>query len=401
MVRKLFRLVFLATLCGTASAAWAADCPQRDVSESAARVFEAREILLALPIGDGQQTDVSPAARQAIMSMKAQLSRRVSAYVRCLPQAVDPKNIERELTSRTALATKPGPSRAGRPSRDAAHYGDGLRFAVSRQQHLLAVVAQFGIECGDDAVLLVFAFDKGTWNAVLRAQSGPYKSVGDAWGSFDYAISPPDEHGRWYVLTKNVAPWCSSTWSSIRYSVLRPVPGSTAPKTLLSRSESIWWGGDDLGRLTARQREFDVRFHAESIDDGVLSRVWLRHFDIDGDVIGRVPPVALSPRDFVDEWIVSPWKDAAEWTAPAASAVLAGQHAKLSAARMRYSYNYNTIYRCAGASPRYQVALDSDETNETYYFHVSGDRDYRMDGIDVKPDTACRGPNILDTMSTR
>jgi hypothetical protein len=401
MMRKLFGLLFLAALCGTASAAWAADCPQRDVSESVAQVAEARDVLQALPIGDGQQTDVSPAARQAIMSMKSQLSQLVSAYVRCLPQTVDPKNIEQELTRRTALATKPGPSGAGQPSRDAARYGDGLRFAVRRQQHLLAVVAQFGIECGDDGVLLIFAFDKGAWSEVLFAQSRPYKSVGDAWGSFDYAISPPDEHRRWYVLTKNVAPWCSSTWSSIRYSLLRPVPGSTAPKILLSRSESIWWGGDDFGRVAALQKEFDVRFTAESIDDGVLSRVWLRHFRIDGDVIRRIPPVALSPRDFVDEWIVSPWKDAAEWTAPAVSAVLAGQHVKLSTSRMRYSYSYDTIYRCAGPLPRYQVAVVSDETNEMYYFHVSGDRDYRMDGIDVKPDAACRGPNILEKMSTR
>jgi hypothetical protein len=401
---ELFRTLLFALLCAAVSEAQAADCVRGDIAAAAARVTVARKTLFSLPIGDGQETDVSPAGQQAIAPMKHRLDEFANAYIRCQPQTLDPKKATAEL----AKLVPPAPAAFGvfvngkRVPED-ENYGYQLDFDVRRpssQPNLVAVTAKFQIECGEDTVLMVFAYGDGGWNEVLRAQSKPYKSIGDAWASFDYAISPSDDSGHRYVLTKTVAPWCSSTWSLIRYEVLRPLPGSVDPKVLLSRSDSIWWGNEDRGTLTANKNDFDVRFHAESIDTAVHNRVWVRHFRIDDNSIRRIPPVALSPRDFVDEWIISPWNEAIGWTADSATSELAKMHAKLSQHKFHDSFNYDSATRCSGAYPHYQIAVDSDETNENFYFLVSGESDYRMDAISTAPNPSCRGPNILSKMGT-
>jgi len=403
--QRLFGTLVLVFLCTAVSETQAADCTHGDFVAAAAQVTAARKTLLALPIGDGQETDVSPAGQQAIAAMKQRLDEFVGTYLRCQPQSLGAKKAAAEL----AKLVPPAPAAFGvfvngkRVPNDASH-GYQLDFDIRRplsQPKLATVTAKFQIECGEDTVLLIFAYGNGGWNEVLRAQGKPYQSIGDAWASFDYAVSPSDESGHWYVLTKTVAPWCSSTWSEIRYAVLRPAPASVDPRVLLSRSDSIWWGSDDFGTLTANRNDFDVRFHAESIDTGVHNRVWVRHFRIDDNSIRRIPPVALSPRDFVDEWIISPWDEAIGWTAGSATLELAKMHAKLSQHKFHDSFNYDSATRCSGAYPRYQIAVDSDETNENFYFLVSGDSDYRMDTISMTPNPSCRGPDILAKMATQ
>ncbi|MGD0867031.1 MAG: hypothetical protein ABSA49_15900, partial [Rhizomicrobium sp.] len=93
--------------------------------------------------------------------------------------------------------------------------------------------------------------------------------------------------------------------------------------------------------------------------------------------------------------------DAIGWTGRSAVPGLANMHAKLSQHEFHDSFNYDSATRCPGPSPRYQIAVDSDETNENFYFVVSADRDYRMDAVSTTPAPSCRGPNILDKMATQ
>src|SRR6185312_12800072 len=58
-----------------------------------------------------------------------------------------------------------------------------------------------------------------------------------------------------------------------------------------------------------------IEFTEASIDAGVHNREAVRHFLINGDQVRRVDPVALSPRDFVDEWLTRDWKESARWSA--------------------------------------------------------------------------------------
>src|SRR5262249_53129883 len=150
-----------------------------------------------------------------------------------------------------------------------------------------------------------------------------------------------------YVVTKAVAPWCSSTWSTISYGALRPAAVASAPKVLHQGEDEMYWGGDDVGRIWARSSVFEVRFHGRSMDSGVLDRVWIRRFHVYGDRVVRMQPVAVSPRDFVDEWIVSPWRDASAWSLPQARVRLKTVHEQLNKIR---GSDFGSIRRCRDRS---------------------------------------------------
>jgi len=60
-----------------------------------------------------------------------------------------------------------------------------------------------------------------------------------------------------------------------------------------------------------------IEFRGRSVDVGVLQRETVRHFLIDGDRVTRVDPVALGPRDFVDEWVTRPWEESVRWSGSA------------------------------------------------------------------------------------
>jgi hypothetical protein len=385
-------LALVAVPCAEPAAARQAACSKTTTVHAAAQVIGARQSLLALPLDDGWQTDVSRDARHAIAAMKARLGDFVTAYLRCAPAAPDPEALERELS--TLAHGKDALPKA------ANGYGAVLEFGVKRpadEPRLLTVTASFSIVCGSDAMLFVFAHDNGAWHEVLRWQSKPYRTVAGAFWSFGYAISPRDARGRWFVVTKSVRPWCSSTWSSIAYSVLRPVANRREPRDLRTASEWMWWGGEDFGTLTAGPAELDVRFHGTSIDDGVHNRLWIRHFRVVGNTLRRVQPVADSPRDFVDEWIVSSWQEASAWSLASRAGQLRRIHRRLH--RLSY-FNYASVRRCLDRPDHHQIEL-VHEDDPPYYVHVLGRTAYELSGIATKPDPACDGKNLMEAPDQR
>jgi len=86
------------------------------------------------------------------------------------------------------------------------------------------------------------------------------------------------------------------------------------------RWERFWESeqNDYTPEKTYKPRSIDsVYVWAGSIDSGRLVREVVRNYSIRGDHIQRVDPVALSPRDFVDEWLVRPWTESAAWSGAA------------------------------------------------------------------------------------
>jgi len=343
--------------------------------------------------------------------MKESLGELVDAYMRCVPANPDAGRIKRELSESVHAFRLPNRpmSREELPP-DFGKYGFELWFDVqsAHKNRLVSITAAFDVECGSDALLFIFGRDGGQWHEVLRWQSTPYASIKDAFWSFDSRVSPADGLGRWYVVTKHIAPWCSSTWSAIDYEALRPQAGSVKPKVLLSAEDSVWWGGGDSGTLTAKANDFDVRFHAQSIDAGVHNRVWIRHFTISSDTVTRVQPVAVSPRDFVDEWLISPWESASGWSSKAASGQLRQEHEKLSRIRQAAHslLSFNTVYRCSDSRSHYQIEVVEEtgpkfDIDRSTYFQVLGNDTYTMTRVSAIPDPRCGGRNLLDEMSTK
>jgi hypothetical protein len=327
--------------------------------------------------------------------MKKRLGALVVAYMRCTSLDSDARKIDQDLSALARSATAEGRKlRYAQDSQDPLNYGYQFAFharASNDERRLISITAEFQIRCGSDKLLFVFAPKNGTWLEVLRWQSKPYEDVAGAFWAFDYAISPPDEIGNWYVVTKHVTPWCTSNWRTVRYSVLRPAVNSSAPREVFAGSDSIYLGDDDFGNIAAEKSAFELKFQGASIDPGIHNRIRIKRFNVSSDKITRARPIARSPRDFVDEWIVSSWNDARAWSSKNAINALRQMHDRLHKLDL---FEYESIHRCADAPDRRQVAL-RHEDSKTFYFNVVGDADFLMKSVSEASDPICAGENIL------
>jgi hypothetical protein len=348
-----------------AGAARADVCSGDGVAEAADAVTKASR---ALPQGE-DETDVPEAGRRAIAAMKDRVDGFTRAVLSCQGEAPGAAAVKRALS----------------------RFGKTVEFEVripAASKDLLAVRARFGIPCGDDAMLMVFARRDGAWTPVLRAQSKPYATIGGAWGTFDYAISKPDADGHWFVIVKSVAPWCSSTWSEIDYAILRPGADPLHPATLHEGRDEMWWGGDNYGTLKAGTRDAELRFDGSSVDGGLLVRPWIRHYAVDGDVVRRTAPFAENPRDFADEWTVSAWKQAGPWSDKRVLARLRRLHDEL---HNQGGFGYDRFAACTDDPNHIQIGVDNG-----YYFQVDAAGGYRMLDVTRRPDPHCTLPDTID-----
>src|SRR5262249_15028394 len=156
---------------------------------------EARTTLQSQRVTEEHQTDVNLRTRTAIAAMKDSLAGYIAATAQCAASD-DPKQL---------LAVLSQPFQGG-PSPDSG-YGSTLSFEVPKSSRdLIAVTASFGIECGEDTMLVVLSRAADGWRPALRVQSPLYASIADAFWSFDFEISPPDAAGNWFVVEKSIAP---------------------------------------------------------------------------------------------------------------------------------------------------------------------------------------------------
>jgi hypothetical protein len=369
-----------------------------DVEHARDRLASARQVLLALPLGnESESTQVTEAAKQAIAEMKQNLADFVDAYLQCSDSRISAVQVTRDLSSLGhAFEFLPNHVYSNEEfPKDGLNYGFQLGFKARREPHsnLVSVEATFQIQCGSDSVLMLFESADAGWREMLRWQSPPYDLVSGALGSFGYAVSPPDARGEWYVLVKSIPPWCSSTWSSIRYAVLRPSSNIHAPSVVYQGKEGIWWGNEDFGRLRANATDFEIRFHNHSIDVGVHSRLWINHFVIQGDRVRRTQPVAISPRDFVDDWVQEPWTVVGQWTDAEKRAPLQLTHDRL----MKIGFfEYESIRRCSDQPNHYQIGVEDQNDTDHYYFSVTGKSRFTMHDVSSSPNEQCDGANVLD-----
>jgi len=42
---------------------------------------------------------------------------------------------------------------------------------------------------------------------------------------------------------------------------------------------------------------------AQGLDDSIMTRLHVQKYEVNGDRVTRVPPLALAPEDFLDEWV--------------------------------------------------------------------------------------------------
>jgi hypothetical protein len=100
-----------------------------------------------------------------------------------------------------------------------------------------------------------------------------------------------------------------------------------------------------------------VEYTVGSIDAGVHSREAIGHYRIDHNQVRRVDPFALSPRDYVDEWLNTDWREAAYWSESANRVSTGAWHKKLHHDFVAGEFQYPSTH-CPATPDQWQVAID-------------------------------------------
>jgi hypothetical protein len=367
-------------------------CTRAAAGSAGIAVRTARAGLMAIPPEDAD-TSVAPSTGERIEAVKDRLRVFVQAMMACAPASVEPAALAAAMAQRGNASAAIASNHADPPELD--RHGDWLTYEVSRVEahpDMLAVVATLGIRCGSDSILMLYRREGTRWRELMVRRALPYKEASGGWQDLRFAVSPPGGDGRWFVATVSTTPWCSSSWQGLRYALARPAEDPGRPNVFLDEKTTTWLGSEEERLVRAERDSFELRHVAGSIDPAVHNRRHVRRYAVSGNSARRVPPVAESLRDFVDEWIVSPWTEAKGWSGQ--DPELVRIHARLHSDRYPLLGEYASIRACGGGLT--QIEIGSDE-GPGWFFRARGDVDgpWTLERVARRGSADCSGPNRL------
>lgn len=373
------------------SEAQAARCDRSTVGSAVSEMRMARAVLLAVPPED-DGTSVPPAAGRRIEALKDRMRDFVRTMMACAPTSVEPAALAAAMEQRGGVSD--GATGDAVPPSDDRH-GSLVAFEVSRfEEHpdMLAVVARLGIRCGSDSTLILYRRTPSGWRETMVRRSEPYSEVKGGWGDLRFAVSPVDAQGRWFVATVSTTPWCTSAWQGLHYALARPGAMAGKPNVFFEGKGTIWLGGDEDLLVRAERDAFELRQISASIDPAVHSRRHVRRYIVHGDSVRRVQPVAETVRDFVDEWIVSPWAEAKDWSG--GDPELTRVHARLYPDHYPLLDEFASIRGCGDGLIQVEIGADN---GPAWFFLVRGGEEgpWILEQVARRASAGCTGGDGL------
>ena len=210
-------------------------------------------------------------------------------------------------------------------------------------------------------------------------------------------ISPWNPANNYVALTLGVQTWCASVWHDIYYRAYR-IGGDPLARPLVSGEEFANVGDEPPIRGSVTPDEVLIQYNGHSIDSGILVRQHVRHYRIDGPEAQRIDPLALRPRDFVDEWLTREWKEAAFWSESGNRVGMLAWHKKLHKDNEYGEFIYPTMH-CPSTPDLWQVGVDfsdpptpiGEPPKGAVYFTVRWRPPYKFSMVEVSdtPSAAC------------
>jgi len=243
-------------------------------------------------------------------------------------------------------------------------YVGGISIGLLDGGRYLSVVTGVGIRCGYDQS--AYIYKRGSnhgWTLLLAAEQNRYGkgeyvpqmfvSIGAASGGPDWDHPTPP-----LIVTLGFHPWCSSNWQMLYTRLWRASDTNPTPRALLDRSDSLYTGVDRIAAARLTPTDLLIEYRGDTIDGGTIIRTHVLHYRIQpGDKLDRIAPVALSPNDFVDEWVTSTGPQAADWSDPAANpATLAALHTRSAANGISGEFD-GPAKRCRADPTLWQVSF--------------------------------------------
>jgi hypothetical protein len=221
------------------------------------------------------------------------------------------------------------------PSQKWNAYGEisqiGFDWRSGYDPGILVVSTQLWIPCGTDPDSAIYVFQGRVreWKLVL-ATDADFDPIGDVQESgMQYQLSPPDTHGKWFLAIAHSPPACGPTPASLRYKILRPGPSADEPQIVFDHREPFDPKFQPPFRLQVEEDWFALTRGKERKLDGEPG-VSIERYQISGDQISRLQPLALKPEDFLDEWVRLGGDEAAHWTNRSEDGDLQKWHSRLN-----------------------------------------------------------------------
>jgi hypothetical protein len=245
-------------------------------------------------------------------------------------------------------------------------YVGGVSIGMLDGGRYLLVVTGVGIKCGFDQSAYIYKRGPNQhWTLLLAAEQNRYgkdeylpqmfvsigaSSAGIGW---DDPAPPP------LVATLGFHPWCSSNWQMLYTRLWRASDTNPTPRPLIDRSDSLYIGGDRIAAARLTPTDLLIEYRGDTIDSDAIIGTHVAHYLVQpGDRVERIAPIALSPNDFVNEWVSSPWPEAARWSDPAANpAALAAFHASPAVASPGGGGFNDATRRCRADPTLWQVGF--------------------------------------------
>ena len=331
-IRKAENPVGLIAVCLTvvvltcSHASWA-----QQVSPHAQKAVETIRQLRTIPVPDSIELEEGPPAR--VPGLLRQLNRELRALViedlnDGTKHAVP--NEEEILEQLRAAGWDEIPSHKWNA------YGEIRRIKFDwkpgYEPGILVVSTQLWIPCGNsdpDSAVYVLQGIARKWQLVLSAESDFDPAGADEETGVQYRISPPDTRGGWFMAIAHVPPSCRRDRARLNFRVLRPSVNPDKPDVVLARQDKIYPQFDPAFRV-------DVETDWFAITEGKIRKldgepgVSILRYQLSGNQVQRMAPLALIPEDFLDQWVQMRWDDARSWTTAAPATALQEWHAQLT-----------------------------------------------------------------------
>ena len=384
-VASLAGLVGLIVLASTVFAAAQAQVEDSSLAPVADALVAVRAIH-AINASDDAGPELTP--------VKRALRQWAEARISSLPQWGDVAKLERQMNdalSAARLECDDSPDsgqcvdkQEGIPiGLNARGYVSDVKLTRLSLDRYLALETNVGIRCGYDQSLYIYEWIGGRWRLLFEDEQDDYieKDYRPQYFLSVAASSPPPAPDAVadtpapppLVLTLGAPPVCVSNWHGLYTRLWRASRSDPSPKPLIDWVDSLYLGEDPaVADASLTNDDLLIEFKSNSIDGGLLVRPIVRHYLIDKkDKLKRIAPVALSPNDFVDEWLTRGWRETSNWTDAAGEKVaLARWHGALHRPA-------GLIFGEFGGSPK-RCRRDPTLWEVSFAFDGGGDKDYRL-----------------------
>lgn len=257
---------------------------------------------------------------------------------------------------------------------------------VRRDGDLVTLQTSVGIDCGYDDSAYLYEWDSGTWHKILETEQNTYTQSGYLPQTlYGLQASPPDARGTRLVLSLGSKPGCSSAYQPLYYRAWRIGPRGAPPKLLLDASEIAYMGDYPPVKGTVSLDDVRLEFTMGGTGYGESHQA-VRHFEVRGEAIRQIEPIAPTPRDFVEEWLDMPWSRSARWSE---SASLEQWHTKMHRNDGMGDFPDPPL-KCATGQDLWQIGIRLHGVEGATYYLVRWRKPDRFTMVDISDRPACR-----------